>query len=331
MIARALWPLWLAVLAGGCGIPVGPVDSGALEARYPGVAKQSGHRLTELGPHFWIAGDELLEFICLWPAGAAIEVSAEGTPAERKLLKRALAALGPVIGREFVLREASRARGIHVEFLEGPAADDPARMSLSAGDAVADCGVEFETGAPFTGGVLPARLERASVRIRRARADALGRVRPLDDVELVATLLHELGHALGYSTHSLGGETVMRLAPTEVRRMARSVAAGRPLRDATLTALYSLPSGVVTARSLAPPEAIMTLRVFSMLADRRNWGRPHTRSGARTAEVWWPYTDGARVVLLARRPVAGVPWKASFALLANSVGRAALRGDAPSR
>lgn len=331
MIPRAFWALLLAVLAAGCGTAVGPVDSGVLEARYPGVATQRGHRLTELGPHFWLAGDELLEFICLWPAGAAIEVSAEGTSAERKLLERALAALGPVIGRDFALRETRRARGLHVEFLEGPAPDDPARMSLTAGDAVADCGVELETGAPFTAGVLPARLESASVRIRRARADGLGRVRPLDDVELLATLLHELGHALGYSTHSLGGETVMRLAPTEVRRMARSVAVGRPLRDATLAALYALPSGVVTARSPAPSEAITTLRVFSMLADRRSWGRPHTRSGTRTAEVWWPRTDGARVVLLARRPVAGVAWHASFALLANSAGREALRGDDPSR
>ncbi|MEE3332169.1 MAG: hypothetical protein VX246_14985 [Myxococcota bacterium] len=325
----------LALLGTGCLAPMGWVDVGSLETRYPAIAEQGGHRLAEFGPHFWIAGAELLEFVCLWPGGESIPVSLAGTPtgAERQLVERAVEVLGPVIGRSFVVQPSAGPdseapqRGIAVEFIDGPDPEDPGRMSLTAGDAIADCRVDAPLAAAFGGSSLPAQLVYASVRVRRSRADALGRVRPLGEVELLATLLHELGHALGYSTHSRGGETVMRLAPSEVRRLARPVAAGRPLHDATLSALYALDSGAIVRRGPVPPQALTTLRVCEMLARATNWSSAFTRSGARSAEVWWRSPDGERIALIAPRPVPGESWSGIFALNANRAGREALRAN----
>jgi len=325
----------LALLGTGCLAPMGWVDVASLETRYPAVGEQGGHRLAEFGPHFWIAGTELLEFVCLWPEGEAIPVSLVGsaTGAERRRVERAVDVLGPVVGRSFVVEPLAAPgsdapeRGITVEFLDGPDPEDPGRMSLTAGDAIADCQVDVPVAAAFGGPSLPARLVYASVRVRRSGADALGRVRPLGEVELLATLLHELGHALGYSTHSRGGETVMRLAPSEVRRLARPVAAGRPLHDSTLAALYALDSGAVVRRGPVPPQAITTLRVFEMLARTSHWSSAFTRSGARSAEVWWRSPDGERIALIAPRPVRGATWPETFVLSANRAGREALRAN----
>jgi hypothetical protein len=288
-----------------------------------------GHRLADLAPHFWLAGDELLQFSCRWSGKRAVPVwPLAATPDEMRVLARALAVLGeavPGLELELVSNAVDAAgQGIAVAFADAPpeGARDPA--AIGSGDAVADCRVDEPFGDGAVGASLRAQLDRASVRILRSRFDLLGRPVALDELELLAALLHELGHAIGFSSHPASGATVMRAAPGEVRLRVRPVLRGEPLRAPTLAALYALPSGTVLRRDPSGPTERATARVFGDLARRGAWGRAHSRAGEDSAEVWWPAGDDGRRVLRASRAGA---WPERFALRANALARAALRGE----
>ena len=107
------------------------------------------------------------------------------------------------------------------------------------------------------------------MRIWRSRLDLLGRFVALDETELFAAVLHELGHAVGYASHTRRGYSVMRAAPGEVRLQARPALRGESLREPTLAALYALPSGSVLRRDPIPREAAATARVFADEANER--------------------------------------------------------------
>jgi hypothetical protein len=317
--------LLLLTLAGSACTPAGGGwDVRRIEQRYPEVAAHAGHRLGELAPHFWIAGDELLLFVCRWSGERPVRVWTQGaTAAEARLLGRALAALEASLAglRLELVATAGSAGGIAVAFQDAVAAGDPA--AIRSGDAVADCRVDDAFAGARAGEQLSAQLEAASVRILRSRLDWLGRVVALDELELFAALLHELGHAIGYSSHASGGPTLMRAAPSEVRLRARSVLRGAPLRDRTLASLYALPSGAVLRRDPLGPEVAATARVFADLARSGDWGRPRSRAGQDSAELWWKAGVGKRSVLRASR--LGRSWPEGFSLRANATARAALR------
>jgi len=307
-----------------CAPATGGWDVRRVEQGHPSAVLPAGHRLGDLAPHFWIADDELVRFACRWSRERAVPVSVHGaTPEEFRLLGLALGALEVAVdGLRFELgTAAARERGIAVAFEAATAAGDPS--TAGSGDAIADCRVRDVFAGTRSGERLGAQLEEASVRIRRSRLDLLGRLVPLDELELLATLLHELGHAMGYSSHTRGGRTVMRLAPSEVRLQARAVLRGGPLRDDTLAALYALPSGTVLGRDALGAEAAATARVFAELAARSGWGQPLSRAGQDSAELWWRDHSGERIVLRASR--LGGPWPEGFALRANAAARSALR------
>ncbi|MEZ4218564.1 MAG: hypothetical protein R3E88_18960 [Myxococcota bacterium] len=314
-----------------CAPGAGGFDVGALARAHPGLRAVGPARLGDLAPHFWVAAGERIDFACRWRGDAPVGVHVAGAIAarERALVARAVEALAGATGLALRVESAPAApgaRAIELAIADGPSPDDPQRALARSGDATADCAVR---APPFGGreaageGALPAELVAASVRVARARADALGRVVALDDDELLGALLHELGPALGFAGHARAGETVMRGAPVEVRRIARGVAAGRPLRDATLRALYALPSGAIVAR--APVDEV-TAATASVFADARAEGAElRSRAGDASSEVWWRAPDGARAALRSFRAAGSAAWSRPFALRANAAARAAIR------
>ena len=251
----------------------------------------------------------------MWTEGA--------TEPERALLEQALRAIeGAVPGLVFELGTSGGPQGIEVAFEDLPGGEGGPSSALASGDTTADCRVDDVLGGSSLGDPLEARLESASVRVRRSRLDALGRIVPLERLELFAALLHELGHAIGYPSHAAWGKTVMRPAPSEVRLRAGPVLEGKRLDDPTLAALYAMPSGTVVGRGPLPEEARVMALVFVDLARREQWGSARSRAGQRSAEIWWG-EPGTRRVLRASRTAGR--WPAYFSLLPNAAARDALR------
>ena len=328
-----LAPLWL----GACtASPLAPnFDVARLEAALPQLAAVRGHRVGEYGPHYWVAGGVELGFVCRWPTDRAIPVGLEpgATANERALLARSLDLLGTASGLQFAVAkgddELPADRGLRVVFLDAPAPDDPKRTELGAGDATADCRVRPapDQATRSVGDVLDAELVRASVRVRRGAADALGRVGPLDDDALFAALLHELAHALGFGTHVGDRDSVLGVAPREVRRVARRLRASGELDSPTLHAFHVIPNGTIVTRRPATAAARDSWAVFGELALRERWRGPFTRAGQRSVEVFWSGPmdesgEASRFLLRAwtgvRREGEGLRW------IANAAARAEL-------
>lgn len=306
----------------------------ALAEREPGLREVGWRALRDLAPHFWIAGGERLDFACHWGRERAVRVRVVGAASarERELVDLAVRAHARALAIDLASSDVAGEREIAVELVDGPAADDPRRELARSGDATADCRVAapaLAARAAARGPRIEAELVSASVRLARARADALGRVVDLDDDELFAALLHELGHALGFGGHSGAGDGILQRAPIEVRRIARGVRAGRALRDDGLRALYALPSGAILARAPADSDSESTVRVFAELARARGWAGAFSRAGDRSAELWWRMEDGRRVWLRAAREPRGTRWPTPLAIVANTAARDALREAIP--
>ena len=251
------------LLLAACGARHAVIDLRALEEQYPAVAAQRGHRLAEVAPHFWVSGGELLLFHCRWAAGRAVPVAVAGaTGPESALVDRALAALEDAVpGLVFERTDALDARaGVALSIVGLPPSAGPVARIPPSGEAAVDCRVEEPFGGVALAGPLRARRERAAVEVLRSRYDGLGRGIPLSEAELLAVLLHELGHAIGYPAHARGGNTIMRANPWEVELRARAVMRGERLEEPTLAALYALPTGSVLAR------------VPAAARDRASWG-----------------------------------------------------------
>lgn len=320
VVVAALWAL------SGCRGGVTPWDVGALERETPGLLQHSGHRLADVSPHFWVSGGDLLLFLCTWPQDRPVPVALQGaTEQEDALVSRALAALeGAVAGLAFErVPELVDGVGIELSIRDLPSPAQPRGGIPPSGEATVDCRVEEPFGSDPVATPLAANLERGEVWLLRARYDPLGRVTPLSETELLAVLLHELGHAVGFGAHATWGDTLMRASPWEASLRAAAVLRGEPLEDPTLAALYAVPSGAVVRQVKLPARSAATGRVFGDLARRLGWGLARSRAGERSAEVWWRGGLGERRVLRAsRRPG---PWPEAFVLRANAAARDALQ------
>src|SRR5690606_4824237 len=156
-------------------------------------------------------------------------------------------------------------------------------------NAVVDCRIDpLSRQRPDADPVAGAALERARLRIaRQTPVNWQGRTRPLAPPELAGTLLHELGHALGFQGHASRGETVMVTEVERVARVGRALLAGDGFDDPTLRALYAVPSGTVLAS--VPVERWQTDLVDRMarLAESAGLDGPFTRVGERAARIFW--------------------------------------------
>lgn len=251
---------------------------GALEARHPQLAAIEGQRLAEVRPYYLPAAGQLTLFLCRWPDAAEIPVHlpSDAAAEERGKLEAALAAWqGAGLGVRFDVRSRDLGGvGIEIELRDG--------MLAYAANTVVDCAVE---AAGIGDDPLPAHVVFASIHLARG------------DPRLAGTALHELGHALGFQGHPRPAQrwrgrprpsqTVMARDTEAVRLAGERVLAGKPFADATLAALYALPSGTVLERLPLGEAATRPVDRLLALGRRRAWIGPLLRVGDDEGRLAW--------------------------------------------
>lgn len=290
MRGPAAWISAVALL--GCA--TGPVDVAALAARHPRLAAAGAHRLGDLTPYLLPVKGELWWFTCRWPEAGAIPVSLppDADAEERALIRRALDALARAAGvgfREEPAAKGGASSGILIRFVENTPERSGGGLPPTA-TTLAECAVDpaaWDGAASRVGDVIPARLRVALVELTRGRPDLIGREEPHAEAELMGSVLHELGHALGFQGHARRGDTVMVRSVDEVRWAGRTVLAGQPLDDPTLRALYALPSGTLVARGEVGLAETDSVDHLSAVAARVGLHGPTVRVGDAAGQVLW--------------------------------------------
>ncbi|MDJ0852201.1 MAG: hypothetical protein QNK04_27845 [Myxococcota bacterium] len=290
--ARALPGLGVCWLALACAEP--GLDWKQVEARHPTLAATGAGPLRSMRPYYLPVGERLTLFTCRWPDGALIpvELPADATADEARKVHAALAAWEDAgLGVRFE-RRALQGVGVAIEFPEDLFAYD-------AG-AVVDCAVE-PRGIRGHTDRLPARLVKARVRVAR------------NDPRLVGTLLHELGHALGFQGHAPKAKgrgrrgsprargTIMRRDTELLREAGERVLEGEPFHDPSLAALYALPSGTVLGRLPISRERTRLVDRMLEIGLARGLVGPLVRVGDEEGRIAWLDPENGRVARLLLR------------------------------
>ena len=282
------------LLLAGCVEP----RATAVDARFPALRDIPSHRLADAHPFVLPAASRVTLFFCRWPQDTPLPVSlpVDATPDERSAIETALRAWeGAGLGVRFVTIEGGSAP-IEIRF------EDEALAIGSGGDmgnAVVDCRLAPLSAQTEPGIVRGAALARAQLRIARKTAPSWqGKARPLTPAELTGTLIHELGHALGFQGHARRGDTVMVREVEKIPRIGAALLAGARFADPTLRALYQLPSGAVLSNT--PVEAWRTDLVDRMarLAEQESLEGPYARVGESAARIFWRDPRGAEYGLI---------------------------------
>ncbi len=281
---RAAWSGAALMVLAACAAP--PLDLGAVAARHPALASHFGHRLRDLHPYPWPRSGRLAWLTCRFetPSELGVALPPDADPAARRALRAALAALDSAgLGVRFREAPPGVAR-ITIRLAPGPV---PTDTGPGLGRATADC--ELLDPSAFEGGVgdvVPARLAGAEVWLARSLPGVPFRDRSeLSEAELAAVALHELGHALGFQGHPEGGRTVVARLPATFSALGRAVLAGEELRDATLRALYALPSGTVLRVDSVVRARTEPLDRLLVEAQRRGFAGPFLRVGDKVARI----------------------------------------------
>lgn len=286
-----------ACLLAGCVEP----RASAVETRFPALRDVPSHRLADAHPFVLPAASRVTLFFCHWPRDTPLPVSLplDASAEERAAIERALRAWeGAGLGVRFVTIDGGSAP-IEIRF------EDEALAIGRGGDmgnAVVDCRLAPLSEQTEPGVVRGAELARAQVRVARKTAPSWqGKARPLTSAELTGTVLHELGHALGFQGHARRGDTVMVREVEKIPRAGAALLAGASFSDPTLRALYQLPSGAVL--SSTPVEAWRTDLVDRMarLAEREGLDGPYARVGESAARIFWRDARGAEYGLIVIR------------------------------
>jgi hypothetical protein len=271
------------VVALGCG---GVWDVEALESRNPPLRTAGAHRLGDATPYLLPLEDQLTLFLCRWGVERPLRASLppRATPRERRLLERALRAWEEAVpGLHFAVDVSVPEPDLAIRF-ETPS---PERSAQTA----AECGVDLD--APRDEERLAARLVSARVALRRTHRNWRDQEVELTDEELLGSALHELGHALGFQGHARRGPSVMVRSLDDVRLAARRLLTGKPFRDATVAALYRVPSGSVVGRHRLPVGRTAPLDRLRAAAARHGLAGPVVRVGDQGARIAWQDPRGA--------------------------------------
>jgi len=264
--------------------------SGDLADRHPELRSIDGQRLGDANPFVVASGGELVLFLCRWSTQAPIPVALppDASPDERAAIESALHAWeGAGLGVRFSEVAVERA-AVLIALEEGPLRTGG---GLDTANTVADCRL-----APLSqqgGASIRAELARAAIRIaRHTNPDWQEHSRAITPAELAGTALHELGHALGFEGHAHQGDTVMVREVEVVQRAGRRLAGGEPFSDATLRALYGLPSGAVRLRAAVGAERTDPVDRMARIAERDGLEGPYARVGESAARLWWRDAEG---------------------------------------
>jgi len=254
-------------------------DAARLEQRHPALAGIEGHRLADVRPFYWPADNRLTLLLCRWPDGVPIPVvlPRDATPDERRRLEAALDAWeGAGLGIRFEPTAALTRGGIEIELVSD-------MLSWDA-NTLADCVVDPAS----SGDRLRARMDYASIQLAHG------------DPRLVGTALHELGHALGFQGHPRRGDSIMVNDAERRLRTGERVLKGKRFRDATLAALYAVPSGTVLARRALPAGRTEPIDRLLAVAASAGWRGPFLRAGDTEGLVSWRTRRGREVGVLLR-------------------------------
>jgi len=239
-------------------------------------------------PDFLPDSEGLSLFLCRWSKEEPIPVHlpSDALARERRLWNLALKAWESAgLGISFIAVEERLSHGLEVEFRsEGQS------RPKGTGDALADCRVTF----PLEGkGPLAAHLSFASIHLNRSLPSWKGVEVALDDDQLLSAMLHELGHALGFSGHVMSGDSIMVADKARVRAIARGVARGKTLPAPELVALYSVPSGLRVGHLPLEPAQKRLFNSLTDKAERLGWEGPFSRVGDVRA-LFFYRDDGGR-------------------------------------
>jgi hypothetical protein len=319
----------LCVVAGGCVPPQGGWDADELARHQLSLRDHPGQRLSDAPPYFVPEKGGVRLFLCRWSVGETVAVSlpADASPGEERALRAALAAWeGAGLGLRF--REVeSRPAEIEIDFWQ---ADRDDFTLVGAGNTVADCLLSSGLAGRSVGASVEARLSYASIYLRREGVNTIGEEVPYSEAELAGAALHELGHALGFPGHVAHGDSIMVRHMEVIQRHGETVMSGGEFYDATLAALYALPSGSVVGRRAVDPSALAVAWRIGERAHEEGWRGPYVRVGERSAQLHWRGPGGELAVLrelewleALRRPQSFMlfPNRAAVSLLGRSSGR----------
>jgi hypothetical protein len=287
----------VSTLAGAAALACG---GDALVERHPVLAAIEGQRLADANPYVLPAAGRVRFFHCRWDETEPVPVSLppDATPSERRVLESALAAWeGADLGIRFD-RTGDATRGIAIAFVGGTV-DTGAGQDTA--NTIVDCAI-----APLSqqqgGAVAGASLASARIRIARlTNMDMQGRQRPLTEAELAGTALHELGHALGFQGHARQGDTVMVRETERIARAGKHLLAGDRFEDATVRALYRLPSGALVGGGDVARCRTDLVDRMGALAEKSALAAPFVRVGEAAGRIFWRAPGGAEYGLVIAR------------------------------
>lgn len=271
----------LSLTVTGFACSVSPPLTAEFEARHPQLERFEGHRLADLRPYYLPLEGRLILFVCRWPDGRRIPVSlpADASATDRRHLEAALAAWEHAgIGISFERRWGEKLEGWGIEIvLRGD-------MIAYSANTVTDCAVDLTQPVASPARRVEARIALASIHAARG------------DLRLVGSVMHELGHALGFQGHARRGSTVMVRDTNAIRRSGERALAGKTHSDATLQALYAVPSGSVV-RSFPLSDTHVVDRLAA-LGRERGWIGPLLRVGDRGGRMTWYERDGTEIIVV---------------------------------
>jgi hypothetical protein len=157
---------------------------------------------------------------------------------------------------------------------------------------VADCELSKGLSKALAEGGLGAEMADASIYLRREGLNTVGESVPYNEAELAGAALHELGHALGFPGHVAKGDSIMVQQLEVIVRHGEAVLEGRGFRDATLAALYSLPSGTIVGHRRVDATRLAIFWRIRRLAWQTGWQGPYVRVGERSAQLLWRGPEG---------------------------------------
>lgn len=326
---RIGFPVVLACVFFACASSQGGWDRAGLEKRYPAVSAIRWQRLSDTPPYFVPDDVGIRLFLCRWQDEVEIPVvlPADANESEQTGLRQAMAAweragLG-VRFREVAALEGGR--GIEIRLF---GASDEAIADTRTADTIADCRVETHARDRADDSPVDARLEFASIFMRRANLDSLGRSLPLTRSQLAGQALHEFGHALGFSGHVANLRSIMTPTHEVANRWGEAAIAGKPFSDPSVKALYKVPSGVVVGTLDPPTERLTSLRRFMSLANESTeWVGPYVRVGQRDARIFWKRASGQSAIFELRKWVEMVDDHEPFVLRLSTAAQQAVSGS----